>query len=60
MNNLTFAPAATSDINQIWDYTAEQWGVDQADYYTDGIRDVCYELAEGSKSGRPANILKIT
>ena len=49
---LTFAPAAAEDIDRIWDYTAENWGVDQADKYVDDIKDVCGSLADGKKKGR--------
>lgn len=57
MTNLTFTPAAISDLDKIWDYTAEHWGIDQAERYTDDIHTACYELSEGIKVGRSANIL---
>jgi toxin ParE1/3/4 len=56
MSRLTFAPLATADINDIWDYTADNWGVDQADHYTDDIRDTCHGLAEGEKHGRNVDV----
>ena len=56
MNRLTFSPLAASDINNIWDYTVENWGPDQADQYTDDIRDVCYDLANGEKYGRNVDV----
>ena len=31
MKTLTFSPAAAADIENIWDYSAEHWGPDQAD-----------------------------
>ncbi|MEP3298277.1 MAG: type II toxin-antitoxin system RelE/ParE family toxin [Pseudoruegeria sp.] len=56
MNRVTFSPAAIADIDGIWDYTAETWGLDQADRYTDDIRDACDDLAAGTKQGRTADI----
>jgi len=56
MSRVTFSPAAIADIDGIWDYTAENWGVDQADHYTDDIRDACYALAAGLKQGRPVDV----
>ena len=56
MSRVTFSPAAIADIDGIWDYTAETWGVDQADRYTDDIRDACNDLAAGKKQGRTADV----
>ena len=52
MKSLVFSPASQADIEVIWDYTAERWGLDQADRYTDDIRDVCQGLASGHRQGR--------
>ena len=53
MKVIAFSPAAEADIGEIWDYSADRWGPDQADSYTDTIRDACYALARGAKQGRP-------
>lgn len=57
MKALAFSPAAEADIGEIWDYSADRWGPDQADSYIDAIRDACYALARGTKHGRPADVL---
>lgn len=57
MKAIAFSPAAEADIGEIWDYSADRWGPDQADNYTDAIRDACYALARGAKHGRPAEVL---
>lgn len=44
MKVIAFSPAAEADIGEIWDYSADRWGPDQADSYTDTIRDACYAL----------------
>lgn len=57
MKPVAFSPAAEADIDKIWDYSADRWGVDQADSYTDEIRDACYALAQGKKHGRSVEVL---
>lgn len=56
MSEVTFSPAAISDLNDIWDYTAEEWGPDQADRYTDDIQHTCSSLAWGEKRGRIVDV----
>ena len=54
---LIFSPAAVADIGAIWDYTAETWGIGQADRYVDDIRDTCVALAGGERVGRRVEVL---
>ena len=56
MKAIAFSPAAETDIDDIWDYSADNWGPDQADRYTDEIRDACHALASGRKQGRVVNV----
>ena len=56
MNRASYSPAAAADINEIWDYSAGNWGPDQADRYTDGIRDICIDLASGTRTGRQTEL----
>ena len=51
---LVFAPRATVDIDQIFDYTEAQWGSDQAEKYTFELRAACRSLAETLRPGRSA------
>ena len=53
MSQVFFSQAAISDIEQIWDYTHDRWGVDQAERYTKELRAGCQDLALGRKFGRP-------
>jgi toxin ParE1/3/4 len=46
------SPAAQADLSEIWDYSARNWGEEQADRYILAIREVCATLADGSKLGR--------
>lgn len=56
MKALVFSPAAETDIDGIWDYSTDNWGPDQADRYTDKIRDACDALACGQKQGRTVDV----
>jgi toxin ParE1/3/4 len=56
MSRFILTPAAAADINGIWDYTAARWSPDQADSYTDDLRDACRALAAGLKTGRPVDV----
>jgi toxin ParE1/3/4 len=53
---LVFSPAAEADIEAIWEYSADNWGEDQADRYTDEIRECCDGLTSGRKRGRLVNV----
>ncbi|MFM2372702.1 MAG: hypothetical protein RIS85_2424 [Pseudomonadota bacterium] len=55
MKALFFSPAAQADIGNIWDYSAEDWGADQADLYIDAIRDTCEALASGTRHARASD-----
>ena len=56
MNHVTFSPAAVADLDDIWDYTAEQWGLAQAELYIDSKTDACIGLAHGDRKGRAVDI----
>ena len=52
MTDLIFSPAARNDIEGIYDYTAQNWGVAQAEHYVGALRDTCHGLAAGNQRGR--------
>ena len=56
MKALGFSPAADADLAGIWRYSAKYWGPDQADRYTDELRDTCLALANDQKRGRAVDI----
>ena len=56
MKGLALSPAAEADLDHIWSHSAEHWGPDQADRYTDEIRDACRGLASGDRRGRPVDV----
>ncbi len=47
MKQLVFSPVALRDIEGIWDYTLEHWGLKQAERYTDTIQNDCLKIAQG-------------
>lgn len=53
-----FRPAAAADLDEIWDYTADRWGIDQAERYIGAIRDICAALARGEATGRDASDIR--
>jgi toxin ParE1/3/4 len=52
MKGYVLSPAAQADLGEIWDYSARNWGAEQADRYILAIRDACEALADGSRQGR--------
>jgi toxin ParE1/3/4 len=45
------APAAARDLEGIWLYTLEQWGIDQAHRYTDDLAAAFEDLAQNPQRG---------
>ena len=45
------APEAKRDLEAIWLYTLEEWGLEQANRYTDELTDVFAQLAVGPQLG---------
>lgn len=50
MKRLLLTPAARDDLRSIWLYTAERWGIDKADDYTDALEAACLAVAAGRAS----------
>jgi toxin ParE1/3/4 len=47
----TLRQSVVADLEAIWFYTFEQWGVDQADYYTRALIDRFDWLAQNPQAG---------
>jgi toxin ParE1/3/4 len=54
MKELVFSPRARSDLDEIWDFTAERWDEEQADSYLRRIFAACEDLARGARISRSA------
>jgi toxin ParE1/3/4 len=52
MSRIVFSPAAEADIDEIWDYTADNWSIEQADRYVAQIRQACASLSPDGREGR--------
>lgn len=46
MKKYTLSPLAQSDIEDIWDFTAERWNVDQAEVYVRQIWEAIGVIAD--------------
>ncbi len=52
-------PEAARDMETIWLYTLKEWGLEQANRYTDKLTEVFGQLAENPKIATPCDrILK--
>lgn len=52
MTRLVYAPAAKADLDEIWTYTVERWGMAQAERYIRDLNDACRALADGTKPSK--------
>lgn len=50
MAEYRLTPAAERDMEEIWTYTARQWGIEQAHRYTNTLTAAFAELAEAPKT----------
>jgi toxin ParE1/3/4 len=48
-------PRAQADLDEIWDYTADRWGLDQAETYTRQLWKDIQTLADSPTLGRECN-----
>ena len=51
VSGYALTPRAKLDLSDIWDYTAEHWGVEQADRYVRLITTACADVASGRSNG---------
>lgn len=54
MTRLIYTPAAQADLNDIYEYSFDNWGIEQAESYILDIHRLFGELAKGLKKGRDA------
>ena len=58
MASFLLTPAAQADLDDIWDYTVERWGVAQAERYIREIQATCDALGNGKMVGRSAEEIR--
>ncbi len=59
MPDYRLTPAAKSDLLEIWNYTAENWGEKQAEKYLLDIESKLEQLAANPKLGRQRPEIKL-
>jgi toxin ParE1/3/4 len=52
------APAALRDLEGIWLYTLEQWGIEQAHRYVDEVTAAFDKLANNPQHGMPSEAIR--
>jgi len=52
MRQIRLSPKARADFNSIWDYSAQRWGVDQAEEYVRALHATMKLLAASPHLGR--------
>ncbi|MFC7498008.1 type II toxin-antitoxin system RelE/ParE family toxin [Enterovirga sp. GCM10030262] len=55
---LILSALAEADLDEIWLFSAERWGVEQADRYAAQLTLAFRELAAGRRLSRPADFIK--
>lgn len=58
MTVYVLSPRAIEDLSEIWDFSADRWGVDQEDRYVRQIATACRDLAEDRRKGRDAGDIR--
>ena len=53
-----FSPSAQKDLDDIYEYTIENWGITQAERYLLQLRDTCYDLAQAKKQGQKVDHIR--
>ena len=52
MSRFVLSPRARADLDGIWSYTEQSWGIDQAERYLHQIADAVNLVAENPARGR--------
>jgi toxin ParE1/3/4 len=58
MNRYVLSPLARADIENIWDYTAENWGERQAERYAREIQRAIEAVAANPRKGRSCDDIR--
>ena len=58
MTGYVLSPRAIEDLSEVWDFSADRWGADQADRYVRQIATACRDLAEDRRKGRDAGNIR--
>lgn len=56
MKEVRLSPAAQRDLDEIWDYSEENWGLRKAQNYVEAIRDTLTAVATGKRNKNPVSV----
>ena len=59
MTRFLLSPRAQSDIEEIWDYTDERWGPEQAEKYVRVLQQAFETIARDPRRGRPSDDIRV-
>ena len=60
MAEILFSPQARIDLSDIWDFTIERWGIEQAERYTSEINGEISTLAEFPNRGPTCDDIRLS
>ncbi len=49
---------AQADLDEIWEYTADRWDIEQVDSYVRDLVHACTAVASGMRMGRSAEVVR--
>ena len=58
MMSYVLSPRAQADIDEIWEYSADRWDIDQANRYISEIRRAIEVVASDPRRGRPCDEIR--
>jgi len=58
VNRYLLSPAAQADLEQIWDYTRDRWGADQAEQYLRELQRAVEGVAANPQIGRQCDEIR--
>lgn len=58
MSRYLLSPAVQADLDQIWDYTRDRWGVEQAEEYLGELQRAIERAAANPRIGRACDEIR--
>ena len=58
MARFILSPRAQADVDEIWTYTFERWGVEQAELYVRQLGSAVETIAQDPQRGRPCDEIR--
>ena len=58
MARFVLSPSAQADVDEIWAYTVERWGVEQAELYVRQLGSAVETIAQNPQRGRPCDEIR--